>query len=78
MSSSSTFASQSSSTPLHTSGIDDAAGRHTSEPDSHIVAPDEHAPVMPVEQVRPPSGLPSSIMPSQSSSCSLQRSRASK
>jgi len=78
MSSSSTFASQSSSTPLQTSGTEAAFASQVTAPSMHAVAPAAHVPDSPVEQTSPPSGLPSSIIPSQSSSARLQRSAAPK
>ena len=65
--------SQSSSSPLQSSAVGPVSPVQTSAPPMHCSRPWSQVPV-PVPQSRPPSGLPSSVMPSQSSSSPLQSS----
>src|SRR5262245_15197930 len=66
--------SQFSSRPLHTSVAGEALGAQISDPPEHVRVPEAHLPGSPVEQAAPPPGLPSSTVPSQSSSMPLQLS----
>src|SRR5690606_10576242 len=65
--------SQSSSRSLQTSGIGPTAPTQVSDPETHASVPLLHSPVS-MPQLAPPSGSPSSTMPSQSLSRPSQRS----
>src|SRR5262245_55364081 len=64
--------SQSLSIPSQISGVGSVAGKHWSAPPRHDRIPAEHAPKRGVVHAPPPSGLSSSIRPSQSLSIPSQ------
>ena len=70
---SSTLPSQSSSSPLQTSGAGPLPPTQVSPPPMHIWVPLVHSPAE-LPHAAPPPGLPSSVAPSQSSSSPLQLS----